>query len=331
MSDVAAHEYLTHAVRLIRLHAYYAARVDWLAMLAAAGAVADDLPPADRYTWIREILRQLGDRHSSLVEPAAATEMHQGAQYQTPTGRLLADEIAYIDLPGVSGDEADPSAYATAVHALLRALRAGGARGWIVDLRRNSGGNLGPMLAGIGPLLGAEPESPEAAEETGAKQSRRPHDNAGVVGGFRAADGSVARWLYRAGAIGLERWILARAADPLETLGDQAGGAVPVAVLTGPLTRSSGELTLVAFRGRPNTRSFGEPTAGVPTSNEVLALPDGAEIFLTTNLGTDRAGQSYEDALPPDEPVPIDWAQIGTPADPVIARAVAWLRQGAAN
>src|SRR5437899_12878929 len=48
------------------------------------------------------------------------------------------------------------------------------------------------------------------------------------------------------------------------------------AVLTDESTASVGEAVAVAFIGRSNTRSFGQPTAGVPTGNVVYHLADGA-------------------------------------------------------
>lgn len=99
----------------------------------------------------------------------------------------------------------------------------------------------------------------------------------------------------------------------------------PVAVLTSRLTGSAGEAVAMAFRGRPGARSFGEPTAGVPTGNTQHRLADGAELYLTEAIGVDRTGRTYETRIRPDRPVATDWARYGTPADPVLAAATRWL------
>jgi C-terminal processing protease CtpA/Prc len=79
---------------------------------------------------------------------------------------------------------------------------------------------------------------------------------------------------------------------------------VPVAVLTAPDTGSSGEFVTIAFRGRPQTRSFGLPTEGRPTGNDTFRLSDGAVIVLTTVQKADRTGHVYPDApRPPDQTV----------------------------
>ena len=53
-------------------------------------------------------------------------------------------------------------------------------------------------------------------------------------------------------------------------------------VLTGYGRDALGEASVLAWRGRPQTRSFGQPTAGVSTSNVVQTLADGSRLLLTT-------------------------------------------------
>jgi C-terminal processing protease CtpA/Prc len=97
-------------------------------------------------------------------------------------------------------------------------------------------------------------------------------------------------------------------------------------VLTGPRTASSGEFVTIAFRGRPRTRSFGLPTAGLSTSNSTFPLPDGSMILLTTAVGADRTGTRYGTEIEPDEVV--DGVEPAWPGDdPTLAAAVRWLKQ----
>lgn len=72
-----------------------------------------------------------------------------------PHGRLLDAGIGYLDLPGVTGSSAILKAYAGAAQRLIRDLDRLGTRQWVLDLRRNVGGNMWSMLAGVMPLLGA--------------------------------------------------------------------------------------------------------------------------------------------------------------------------------
>ncbi|GHF49942.1 S41 family peptidase [Streptomyces morookaense] len=78
----------------------------------------------------------------------------------------------------------------------------------------------------------------------------------------------------------------------------------PVAVLTSGATASAGEAVAVAFRGRPDTRFFGQRTGGVPTGNHPHDLSDGAMLILTEVKEADRTGRIYDGPIPPDEEVP---------------------------
>ncbi|MEQ1893142.1 MAG: S41 family peptidase [Planctomycetota bacterium] len=218
-------------------------------------------------------------------------------EYQAPTGRPLDGGIGYLELPGVvSGPKA--ANYADTLHELLGSMDDGSLRGFIVDLRRNTGGTFWPMLAGIGPLVGS-----------------------GKVGAFVSAHGG-ADWSYDAelGAATSETYELAKVAEPYPLRDD-----LPVAVLTGPLTAGFGEAIAVAFSGRERARRFGENTCGVTTSNTQIPLADGALLVLTVTLQADRKGTRYADAIPPDEAVATDWTRFGAADDPVIVAARRWL------
>jgi C-terminal processing protease CtpA/Prc len=160
--------------------------------------------------------------------------------------------------------------------------------GWVVDLRPNTGGNMWPMLAGLKPFLG----------------------NAGL-GTFESPTGSSPPWIAGQG-VGVE--------PPLSLDVLQSSWVV---VLTGPRTASSGEAVTIAFRGRPRTRSFGQPTAGLSTANGTFPLPDGAMILLTTAIEADRTGRRYGEKVDPDERVD---AATGSD-DTTLSAATQWLRQ----
>lgn len=218
-----------------------------------------------------------------------------------PTGRLLAGDIGYIELPGMIGDDAAVQEYAKLAQNIIRELDLSDVSGWIVDLRRNSGGNMFPMLTGIGPLLG---------------QSE--------IGSFVDADSDRMIWSYRDGKLAVGEWIGAQVDVPYHL----SRSSPPIAVLISRFTRSSGELTALAFRGLSHAHSFGEPTTGVPTSNEGYTFSDGSVLHLTTALGADRTGQTYHSPLLPDTFVQADWTLLESDRDPVLLAACEWLRRG---
>src|SRR5690606_26718511 len=72
-------------------------------------------------------------------------------------GRRLPGGVAYLTIPGFAGGtHMQQVEFAESLQSLIGSLddESAGACGWIVDLRRNSGGNLWPMVLGVGPLLG---------------------------------------------------------------------------------------------------------------------------------------------------------------------------------
>ena len=241
-----AKEVLDRALSITKTNALRRNDVAWdvvepkVRTLAAGAEKSADVYPAIKY-----LLAQLGDHHSFLMPPAQTNEFKTGgAQNPSPEVRALSERVGYVSVPGYSGSEPGAmKAYAARMHEALGGTIASVSCGWVVDLRQDTGGNMWPMLAGLKPFLGSV-----------------------GLGTFESPTGSSAPWIAGQG-VGLEP---PKALAVLESSW--------VAVLTGPRTASSGEAVTIAFRGRPRTRSFGQPTAGLSTSNETFPLPDGAMI-----------------------------------------------------
>ena len=297
--SAVARAYLIAALDVMQQHALNRARLNWSflrqrAMQEAAGAVR----PSDVYPVIRLTLGNLDDNfHSGLFAPGATAS--EGVSAKVSSGRMLAHSIAYLTLPSHAGSDPEAS-YITAAEAAIREGESHHACGWIVDLRGNGGGDVWPMLIGVQPLLGS-----------------------GTVGYFVAPSGtrevvSLDPDVARDGAE-----VQARAVTP----NHDDLSPMPVAVLTGPSTASSGEFIAIAFRGRPNTLSVGMPTSGRPTANADYRLSDGAILNLTDAQDADRTGHVYPDApIPPDKIVTTGaLTQFGDPADPVVQAAESWL------
>ena len=285
---------LDSAFAIVRRRSLWRDTVTWdrvepdVRALAAGAETA-----ADTYAAIRALLARLGDHHSFLMEPRAATAVRTGgAENLRPLVRVQTDDIGYISVPAYSGsDRGAAESYVRAVHdSLAHALTNGaGTCRWILDLRTNGGGNMWPMLGGLRPFVG----------EAG-------------LGSFVYPTGSSPLWHAR-DMIDVQPPM---ALAPLESAN--------VAVLTGPRTASSGEAVTISFIGRPRTRSFGLPTAGLSTANSGVTLPSGAMIFLTTAVEADRTGKRYGEKIAPEEVIPAGAS--GTTEDPQMDRAVAWLK-----
>ena len=260
----------TRAVVLASANWWPAIKAELLAAAANATAVEDVHAP------LAAVVRRL-DGHSRFLDPQRAKELRAA---QTRVDRVRTDThagMAYVDLRGFVGTDPD------SMQAYVRTLREGiaeaeraGACGYIVDLRRNPGGNMWPALLGLQPLLGS-----------------------GTVGGFRTRDGAHAYWKLerdRATAAGV---VALAARDALPAA--ESAAARPVAVLLGTDTASSGEAVAIAFRERPQTRSFGWHTAGLTTANAGFALRDNARLVLAVAEMIDRNGRVYAPHVSPDE------------------------------
>jgi hypothetical protein len=271
--------YLDEVLAVVEQHAYYADRVDWEASRAEAAEVAAGATTtADTYSFVLRLIGELDDRHSGFFPPSEFSSPEVVPQFGPPTGSVDDETIGVLQLPAlVTFDASDASAreYISAAHQLLTA----DACGWIIDLRGNGGGNLFPMLVAVGPLLGPGP----------TVGYRDRHGSTDVY--ELLADGSL---------VAPDGTILAVAppdAPPIENRG------IPLAVLHGPGTASSGEGVVMALSGRPNVRTFGTPTAGVPTGNALYELSDGSALNLTSAIGVDFGGVAHEGPIAPDVPI----------------------------
>ena len=301
-----ARRYLTDALDLIEEHALNSAQVSWESWRQIALRRAEHAQtPEDTYPLIQETLAKLRDNHSSFVPAASETASGSPTSWQVPfvapTGVMATEDIAILAIPACCGayDSDSIDRYAATLHELIRSLSGSSAAGWIVDLRSNSGGNMWPMVNGLGPILGE-----------------------GVCGYFVfPSDAREEAWGYRGGASFLGEDEVVKVTPPV--LCPTIEPLPPVAVLIGPRTASSGEAVAVAFIGRPNTRSFGRPSSGLTTGNRGFELSDGARIVLTVCLFADRTGKSYGRKLVPNvEIYPPPWSSGG---DPVAEAAIAWL------
>jgi carboxyl-terminal processing protease len=257
---------------------------DATTMAASAKTVADTYPAID-YA-IRQ-LQGAGDEHALFTGPVSAKieeKLPSSTRTSPPTVSLAAPRVGMISLPAIASSPkaSDGRRYAaSALAGISSLLRRHHPCGWIVDLRGDAGGDMWPMLLGVGPILGRG----RLIAFTG--KNRAPvwvsySDN--TISG--AGD-------------------TARAPNRVPDIRP----APPVAVLTGPNTLSAGEAVAIAFAGRSQTRSFGETTGGATNSPGLYRLADGATIRFSSYWDTDRQGRTYRRAFTPDVVVPAEFGR----------------------
>ena len=304
---------LNEALTCMKKHYY---RKDWIQWEELTQAAKTRLKASgkcdDAGETISWCFQQLKDNHSFLMAPERAARYNydtadlSGAPPPSLSdlvgeirGEWLEDSIGYLTIPWVSTtDSLICGRIADSLQALIARLDSRSISRWIVDLRKNSGGNCWPMLAGIGPLLGE-----------------------GVCGYFVADDQRVPI-AYRNGVAFQGRHVGCRVSG--EGYRTQIARK-SIVVLTGRRTVSAGEIVAMAFKGKDQTYLFGEPTAGLTTANATYSLSDHSMLVLSICREADHTGRIWEGSIVPDKVIPA--AGSGDLAgDPVKTAAILWLQ-----
>lgn len=261
--------------------------------------------PAKKYSdcflavnYLLESLRPYGDHHSFFM---SADEMKNWKKEGSKVSKIefpsykVIDGCGYILVPPFHGGNAKlMTAYADSLQKGIQSLSNSKISGWIVDLRQNTGGNMEPMIAGLGPLF--------SSEKLGS-----------LVDVNRKSDS----WYYEDGRYygdGYKGWSVSKRIKLTSNL--------PIAVLTSNQTGSSGEIVVISFLGNSNTKSFGQPTWGLTTGNGSFELKGGSQIFLASTIMTDRNGNQYTTSINPDFLIE---DKTDTDTDEIIEAAIKWI------
>lgn len=211
--------------------------------------------------------------------------------------KMLAGKTGYLRIVAIPPN-ADIHKEAQRIRTAVKRLANLKAKKWIIDLRYNGGGNMHPMVSGIAPIIGD-----------------------GKTGCLKNLEGEkLFDWEIKSG-----NFIYAgyQAIDlPNEP---QFNYTPKVAVLTSRWTVSSGEVVATCFKGRPNTKFFGEMTGSFTTNNNWEIINDLVILNISTGIFCDRNGISYEYNIPVDAEIPFDPAN-RVENDKCITEALKWLR-----
>ncbi|HAS43432.1 MAG TPA: hypothetical protein DCS93_23330 [Microscillaceae bacterium] len=317
--------YLNEALDTIRTYALNTEQVNWEQLRKEVIEKAQGAKTTPEvYHLVRYALQSLKDDHSFLqlsdslitLEKNArkdqnSTQAHTSKKAPSPYGRRMKIEhgihevgnlkIARIFVPQGMRD----NKFAQRLHDLVVEMGKQQPCGWIVDLRGNGGGNMWPMLAGVGHLVG---ENPLAGSVDG--EGRRDY------------------YLYKSGKAiykhktGKEDAAYAEVKEAAFA-GDKNAS---LAFLIDRGTASSGESLATILKGRKNTRGFGETTYGASTSTRGFKLSDGSNLVIAVSTFQDRQGNKYPDGIKPDVEITIGNQKEDPAQDPVIKAAIAWLQ-----
>jgi hypothetical protein len=228
-------------------------------------------------SYILDKLRAVGDHHSFILSKINTEKSNKGnLDDREPSGKMLNNNIGYIYVPGFSSfSDTASKRFSEKIQSIIKELDLQNeVKGWIVDLRENTGGNMYPMIAGLGPLI----------------------DN-GTLGHFISSNNKREyKWYYENGKCGAGIETVVNIKDYYFPKNRNA----KIAVLVGPNTASSGEMTAISFIGKSNTKLFGQPTAGLTTANQGFKLSDKSTLLLAVSTVSDRNDKKYLQSITPN-------------------------------
>ncbi|MFP8894079.1 S41 family peptidase [Chryseobacterium sp. EZn1] len=235
-----------------------------------------------------EVFKQLNDYHGGLKykgktygwnNPNVITNAYLKDKIkinEITYSEVIEKEIGYIRITG-NNDFAfkKVDSLANDIVSHINAVNSNKIKGWIIDLRLNTGGNMYPILLGLKELIG----------------------NNVIFGGFRNAQNkTTGNWEIKEGKLLIDGIVLDRQIDldyPIKT-------DIPVVMLTSCYTASAGEMTVISFIGRNNTYVVGEPTANYTTAVQGFVINENAGINLSTDYVVDRNLKVYKSNILPD-------------------------------
>jgi len=303
----------------IKRNSVFRNTVDWQKADAAFhSCIASAKNIKDTMNCFVDIVKQMNDVHSAfflnneyyghynpiedsvykLIKPIRERAMAVNGKFHTT---VLNKKYAYVMVPaiGAYGPE-QVNQYAQALFDSVCTFNSRKIKGFIIDLRLNSGGNMYPMLGGLSSLLGNTVVGYETDIDNSEVRKWEIRDNNFFTGGYQATD-------------------IKKTCSTDHT-------KMPVVVLIGPITGSSGSMTAIAFKQRPNSYFIGEPTAdGYTTSNGFFQYPPNLSINLACYFAADRQKNVYKTTVNPDLIIAGGDNFNELMKDEKIKRALAWL------
>ncbi len=292
VSSVTPWVYFDVALDLISVRSLQRDLIDWERIRSEAHlAMAATSPEGDfgaAQMLLRAVMQDIrsvgGDGHNHFLSADEARAVRAGVT--SPSQATLPTVMPNEPAPGLvkvivprfaSTDEAGRR-YVESLWLHQEAAIDETTCGIVVDLSSNSGGNMYPMLQGLGPLLGEGPLL-GFIDAAGNELQVTMNDR------YQLAENGITNTVYTP-----ER--------PVPDLGERS---LAIAVVIGPMTASAGEATAIGLLAADfPVRLFGETTSGFATSGDGFPLMDGAMVLLSGHWTTTVDGQTFPQGIAPD-------------------------------
>jgi carboxyl-terminal processing protease len=308
--------YLDQSLNIIEANALNSKKVNWKKLREN---VYDRASGAKRYEDVLSIypyiFEQIDDHHGSLkyknktyswdkTDGASVNNTIRAAtkKYSSVRSEKIGKDIGYILIPGNNdfrGQHMD--SISRVIKNAIAKINDKNIKGWIIDLRINTGGNMYPMIAGLTEFLGE-----------------------GRVGGFITSthepDGD---WIIKDGTF----YVDSVKVTPIKYGGYPIKRDAPIAILISGNTASSGEMLAITTIGRFKSILIGEQTGGYTTTNLGFKLNEYSGLNLAVDYASDRNGKVYPKNINPDILVSNGDNFESLNKDEKVKKAISWLRK----
>ncbi|MDF2438293.1 MAG: hypothetical protein K0Q95_2669 [Bacteroidota bacterium] len=191
-------------------------------------------------------------------------------------------EMGYLEISGLSIDpfglessKIKAEKYITAILDSLKSIDQRELKGWIIDLRGNTGGNMWPMLISLTPFF--------------------PN---GTLGYFISE--KEVSWSKMNGQIWYNEFPQTNKYLPTPIFYKLKNKKLKIAVLIGPRTSSAGEAVAIATKSIKTAKLFGSKTSGFSTANKPIKMAEDEYLIITTAVDADHNKKEYWDGISPD-------------------------------
>lgn len=195
-------------------------------------------------------------------------------------GQVIDKQIAYLKIPHFyTTNQEQISEYTSQIRNTICDLKNKNPAGWIIDLRLNIGGNMYPMISGLGELF------PNLKLGGDSKDGKKYHSE----------------WYIKNG--NLHMWDSPMTSSKISCNFDEnnVNADKKVVFLIGRYTSSSGEAVASAFKGQKNTRLIGEITSGWSSTTGWFPITDNVLFSPTIAYFMSKDSTLHEDGVIPDD------------------------------
>lgn len=218
------------------------------------------------YPLLQEALTVMCGKHAVLVTNQESKQADE--DYKAPMGHVK-NNILHIQLPAFAGTNKQGVKYAKKAFDIVNKHAY---KGIIIDLSNNTGGNMGPMVAGISSIV---------------------------------PNGTMYKMINSSGTTTkaeLKGSVTTNAGQPVKLPKETKKLNVPIAIVTNKWTASSGELTDLAIQNNAKVKTFGHASAGYTSINWTYTMYNGTQLNITTKKIKDNKGNIlFNNKLIPDQ------------------------------